>query len=116
MYYFDAAWATAIVCNMVSNKLKMSVLKEGNIVTCLTVVHPVEYDLWCSVPARHNITSHFTLCLSCQTKVQDLRTVTVTISVVISFSTFNQGGNVESDQLTFNSQFSFTARLLGFRS
>lgn len=45
----------------------------GDTVTCLTVVHPVEYDLWSSVPARHNIASHFTLCLSCQAKVQDLR-------------------------------------------
>lgn len=53
------------------------VWKEGNIPTCLTVVHPVEYDLRCSVPARHNITRHFTLCLSCQAKIQDLRIVTV---------------------------------------
>lgn len=47
------------------------ILKE-DIITCLTVVHPVEDDLWCSVPACHNITSHFTLCLSRQAKVQDL--------------------------------------------
>jgi len=59
---------------------KWQVLKVGNI-TCLTVVHPVENDLWCSVPARHNITSHFTLGLSCQTKIQNLRIISVDLTL-----------------------------------
>lgn len=45
------------------------------IITCLTVVHPVEYDLRCSVPTCHNIACHFALGLSCQTEIQDLTTV-----------------------------------------
>lgn len=40
--------------------------------TCLTVVHPVEYDLWSSVPAGHHITSHLGLCVPRQAEVQDL--------------------------------------------
>ena len=66
---------TSIFC-CIHNKTdhgKTVCIKEGNIVTCLTVVHPVEYDLWCSVPARHNVAGHFALRLSRQAKIQDLR-------------------------------------------
>lgn len=44
-----------------------------DILTCLTVVHPVKYDLRCSVPARHNVTRHLALRLSGQAKIQNLK-------------------------------------------
>lgn len=64
----------SVLC--LTNWKRLFVLIKGGH-TCLTVVHPVEYDLWCSVPSRHNITGHFALCLSCQAKIQDLRKVPV---------------------------------------
>lgn len=77
----------------------MSAWKEGNIPTCLTVMHPVENHLRCSVPACHNITCHFTLCLSCQAKIQNLGiysnfyqseaiVMIIAVSVLVAFATF----------------------------
>ena len=40
----------------------------------MAVVHPVEDDLWSSVPASHHIARHLTVCLPSQAKVQDLKT------------------------------------------
>lgn len=36
------------------------------------VVHPVEHDLWSTVPPRGHITRHFIVCVPCQTEIQDL--------------------------------------------
>lgn len=58
-----------------------------DILTCLTVVHPVEYDLWCSVPARHDVTGHFTLRLSGQAKVQNLKFNTENKTVTVCSTT-----------------------------
>lgn len=41
--------------------------------TCHVVVHPVEHDLWGSVPPCGDVASHFVIGVPCQTKVQDLR-------------------------------------------
>lgn len=41
--------------------------------TCHVVVHPVEHDLWGSVPPGGYIARHFIICVPCQTKIQDLR-------------------------------------------
>lgn len=40
--------------------------------TCHVVVHPVEHDLWSTVPPRGHITGHFIVCVPCQTEIQDL--------------------------------------------
>lgn len=44
---------------------------EGK-VTGLCVVHPVEDDLWRSVPAGHNIAGHLCVRLPRQAEIQDL--------------------------------------------
>lgn len=36
-------------------------------------MHPVEHDLWGSVPTGGYVACHFVICVPCQTEVQDLR-------------------------------------------
>lgn len=40
--------------------------------TILVVVHPVQHDFRCSVPARGHVSRHLIICLSCQAKIKDL--------------------------------------------
>lgn len=40
--------------------------------TCHVVVHPIQHDLWSSVPPCGDITGHFIICVPCQTEIQDL--------------------------------------------
>ena len=41
--------------------------------TSLSVMHPVEHDLWRTIPPCSHIAGHFVLCVSRQTKVQYLQ-------------------------------------------
>ena len=41
--------------------------------TSHVVVHPVEHDLWGSVPPCGHIAGHLVICVPRQTKVQDLK-------------------------------------------
>lgn len=43
--------------------------------TCHVVMHPVQHDLWGSVPAGRHIAGHLIVGVSCQTKVQNLTTI-----------------------------------------
>lgn len=86
--------------------------------TCLWVVHPVEDNLWCSVPAGHNITRHLWICLTCKSKVQDLHT-NVTVFYICQDSWCRYSFKLcyrPSCFNTFNSQSWFTARFPGLRS
>lgn len=41
--------------------------------TCLVVMHPVQHDLRSPVPPSGYIACHFIICMSSQSKIQDLR-------------------------------------------
>lgn len=43
--------------------------------TCHVVMHPVQHDLWGTVPAGRHVAGHLIVGVSCQTKVQNLTTI-----------------------------------------
>lgn len=43
--------------------------------TCHVVMHPVQHDLRCTVPASGHVAGHLVISVPCQTKVQNLGTI-----------------------------------------
>lgn len=88
--------------------------------TCHVVMHPVQHDLWGTVPAGGHIAGHLIISVPRQTKVQNLGAIEVQKAELFakySHLWINQCFKwVHCSSLTFSSQSSFTARLLGFKS
>ena len=42
----------------------VTIQRNCGVFTCFVVVHPVEHDLWCSVPSGGYIAGHLIFCMS----------------------------------------------------
>lgn len=85
--------------------------------TCHVVMHPVQHDLWGTIPASGYIAGHLIISVPRQTKVQNLRAIGVKKKKeAFVCKIFTNIHTKSSSSLTFSSQSSFTARLLGFKS
>ena len=103
-------WCSLPTINQLRRKLKQSLKRieydTFNLNTFTGILHPIQHNFWSTVPPGSNISCHLIICCSCQAKVQDLWKEKV-----------NKSANwTTMIIITLNSQSSFTAILLGFKS